>query len=281
MRIANPALLIGVGLLLCLGIAAVAGPALTPFQPSDDFVGLPLHPLMSHPPAWTNPMGTTIHAQDVYTEWVYSARYTLQIVFAAGLGSIALALLAGLTAGYFGGHIDDALTYVINLFLIVPPLPAIFVLLMGSTSPPIVPRIILLLALATWAPGARIIRSQMLTMRSQDFVLASVTLGESKVRIIAAEILPNLLNLILYLLVGTMLLTMVTEFNLEFLGVTGGGIGSDTGWGNLLWNASYDGEFIAGDWWVWGFPAIGIALSVASLVLINVGLDRLWRSDNH
>jgi ABC-type dipeptide/oligopeptide/nickel transport system permease subunit len=89
------------------------------------------------------------------------------------------------------------------------------------------------------------------------------------------EILPHLTGLILYLLVSTMLLTMVTEFNLEFLGLSGGGIGGNTGWGNLLWSASYDGEFVAGDWWVWGFPALGITSSVVSLVLINVGVDRL------
>jgi len=55
------------------------------------------------------------------------------------------------------------------------------------------------------------------------------------------------------------------------------GVNGNTGWGNLLWNTSYDGEFVAGDWWVWGFPVLGIALSVVSFVLINVGLDRLRR----
>jgi peptide/nickel transport system permease protein len=185
-----------------------------------------------------------------------------------------------MTAGYLGGRIDDSVTFVTNLFLIVPPLPAAFVLLLGSTSPPSLGKIILLLALATWAPGARIMRSQMLSVRTRDFVLAAVTCGERRWRLIAIEILPHLSGLVLYLLVNSVLLTMVTEFNLEFLGLFGanGDIAGNIGWGNLLWNASYDGELVAGDWWVWAFPALGIALSVVSLALINVGLDRLWRA---
>lgn len=172
------------------------------------------------------------------------------------------------------------MTVVTNLFLVIPPLPAIFVLLLGSTSPPTLAKIIVLLALATWAPQARIIRSQVLSVRTRDFVLAASACGERRWRVIVVEILPHVSSLALYLLVNTVLLTITTEFNLEFLGLTGanGNIIGSYGWGNLLWNASYDGEFVAGDWWVWGFPALGITMSVVAFVLIAVGLDGLRRA---
>lgn len=102
---ANSALVLGSALFLCLALIGAFGPAVTPLRPATGaFVGMPDHLLISHPPSWTAWMGTNIHAQDVYTLWVYGARVTLEVGFGAGSASLALALALGLSAGYLGDH---------------------------------------------------------------------------------------------------------------------------------------------------------------------------------
>jgi peptide/nickel transport system permease protein len=260
----NPPLILGFALLLLLVVAAILAPALARY-PVDEFFNQ-----AGAPPSPQHWMGLNDHAQDVFSQWVYSARYSLSVGFGAAFGSALLSIIIGISAGYAGGRLDNLLTFITNVSLIVPPFPLVYVLVTAAPSTGEL-RLILLLSLTTWGYGARILRSQTLSLRRRDFIDSAVVIGESAWNAVVREILPFLASLISFVFLNAVFFALLLEFNLEFVGEDVG----DVGWGMMLANAHYDAEFLAGYWWTWLFPALGIAATVASIVLINAGLDRL------
>ncbi len=120
-------------------------------------------------------------------------------------------------AGYLGGWIDDALGVVMNVFLVIPQLPLVIVIaaylpLKGA------PAMILVISLTSWAFGARVLRSQTLTLASRDFVQAALISGDSSWRIIFGEVMPNMISLIVSTFIFAFTGAILTEAGLEFLG---------------------------------------------------------------
>jgi peptide/nickel transport system permease protein len=218
-------------------------------------------------------MGTGTHGQDIFSEWVYGGRFSLAIGAVAGIGCTLVAVIVGVTAGYLGGWVDEVLSFITNLFLAVPPFPAIFVISFSFGVTGAWP-LIAVLTLMTWAYGASLLRSQTVSLRRREFVEAAASAGESVWRVMWYEVLPHLRGLMLFVLVSGVLVALTSEFGLEFLGwdslshsnALGGG------WGQILSNARYDNDIIAGFWWSWVFPGLGITLTSASLALIGAGI---------
>lgn len=260
----NPPLILGLLLLLILLGSALLAPKLAPYPQGKFF------PQLAQPPSPRHWMGLNDHSEDVFTQWLYSGRFSLTTGFSAAIGSALLSIVIGVAAGYLGGWIDDILTFFANVSLIIPPFPLIFVLVaaaQGTTQT----RLILLLALTTWGYGARVLRSQTLSLRRRDFIESAVMIGESAWSTVLREVMPFLASLVTFVFLNAVLFALLLEFNLEFVGEDIG----DLGWGMMLANAHYDAEFLAGYWWTWLFPALGIAAAVVSVVLINAGLDRV------
>ncbi|HZU13922.1 MAG TPA: ABC transporter permease [Chloroflexota bacterium] len=225
------------------------------------------------PPSVQHLMGTGTHSQEIFSEWIYAARYSLGIGFAAGLGTTILGAVIGITAGYVGGLLDDVISFVINLFLAVPPFPAIFVIAFSVGVVGAMP-LVIVLTLTTWAYGAGLLRSQTISLKQREFVQSAVAVGERPWSAMWHELMPHLRGLVLFVLVGAVLIALQTEFGLEFLGW---GVLADSnalggGWGAMLFNAHFDNDFAAGIWWTWVFPGLGITLTSASLALISSGV---------
>jgi peptide/nickel transport system permease protein len=132
--------------------------------------------------------------------------------------------------------------------------------------------IALVITFTSWAWGARVLRSQTLSMRSREFVTAARASGESRWRIIFAEIFPNEISIVAANFVSTTLYVILAEASLEFLGL---GDATTVSWGSLFYWAQKDDALFLGQWWWFVPPGLCIALLGAGLALINNGIDEV------
>ncbi len=246
-------------------VAAIVGPMLAPYSPSA------LSTAVLQPPSWSHLLGTTQTGQDVLSQLLAGTRSSLLVGFLAGGGATLLAIAIGLTSGYLGGLSDELLSTLSNVFIVIPGLPLLIVLagyLKGGSDLVIA----LVIAATSWAFGARILRAQTLSFRGRDFVLAARASGESTFRIIVTEILPNELGIIASGLLFSVILAILTQSSLAFLGL---GDPSSWSWGTMLYWAQNNEALTVGAWWWFIPPGLCIALFGAGLALCNFGIDEL------
>ena len=265
----SPLTVVGVVVFLIIALAALFGPLVTAYAPLDMLGPLGSAPSGSH---W---FGTNDIGQDVFSQVVYGARYSLVVGLAAGISITVLATVLGMTAGYVGGWLDDLLSMIMNIFLVVPQLPllvviAAYVPFKGNDPAGAAFTMIAVITLTGWAWGARVIRSQTLTLRSRDFVQASIVAGESKPRIIFSEIMPNMISLLANTVIMSSMGSILTEAALDYLGI--GSINQIT-WGTMLNTAQQRSTLYSGEWWCFVFPGLAISITVMSMILMNYGVD--------
>lgn len=268
----NPKITFGIAVIVIFVLIAIAAPLLTPYDPEARVVR-GIHP--SLPPSPAHLFGTTDTGQDMFSQVIYGARITLVIAFVATLGSTALQVFFGLTSAYFGGLIDDVLSLIINVFLVLPSLPLTIVLGALASAASVNKNevvIALVLLFTSWSYGARVLRSQTLSIKARDFVDAARTTGESAFRIIFAEILPNELALVASTFIGTFVYTIGAEVALEFLGL---GDPSQASWGSILFWAQNDSALPSGQWWLFVPAGVCLALFCGGLAFINFGIDEM------
>ncbi|MGK0360965.1 MAG: peptide/nickel transport system permease protein [Bradymonadia bacterium] len=222
------------------------------------------------PPSSAYWFGTTGQGQDVFAQTICGARMTLFVGFIVGLIVTFVGALVGIGAGFAGGKTDDAITVLINVFLVIPGLPLAVVL--AAWLPPGPGSLVFALAVTGWAWTARVLRSQTLAIRGKDFVKASVVAGESSARIVLREILPNMASLLASTFVGTTIYAIGAQVSLEFLGL--GDVGAVT-WGTNLYWATNDQALLTASWWTFVPTGLSIALVGFALAMINFGLDEV------
>ncbi len=189
-----------------------------------------------------------------------------------GVASTFIGILVGLASAYFGKFIDEALSLVTNVFLLLPGLPLLVIL--AAFLPPGLGTVILVLVVTGWAGSARVLRSQALSIRSKDFVAAAVVSGGERAgRIMFREILPNMASIVMGTLLACVIYGIGAQAGLEFLGL---GDVSTVSWGgnNLFW-AGNEGALLTGSWWVFVPSGVCIALVAFALALINYAVDEV------
>jgi peptide/nickel transport system permease protein len=256
---------IGLGIVGFFVFLAVVGPLLIHTDPTA-FTADQLQP-----PSWAHWLGTTQTGQDVFAQVVLGARATLLVGFATGIVATTLSVIIGLTAGYFGGVLDDFLSLFINIFLVMPALPLMIVLAGYVPVHGPLP-VALVISCTGWAWGARVLRSQTLSLRRREFIEAAHAGGERWHRIIFWEILPNEIAIVVSSLVFTIIFAILAEIGLEFLGLSDVTLNS---WGNMLYWASNNNALLVGAWWWFLPPGLCIALLGAGLAFINSGIDEI------
>lgn len=254
-----------VGLIL-LGIfilMAVIGPYITPYNPNATNFPYMLGPSPAHP------LGTTQNGGDVLSQLIYGTRVSVIVTFAVGAIATFLAMLIGITAGYLSGWVDEVLSFLTNVFLVLPGLPLLIVLASYAPGKGMT-LIVLIIGLTGWPWGARVLRSQVVTLRTRDFVTAAYLAGDSWMRIMAREIVPNMLSLVMANFLGASTAGLLAAVGLEFLGF---GNPNQISWGSMLYWAQNSSALLQGQWaWILA-PGLCIALFGMSLVLINFGFD--------
>jgi peptide/nickel transport system permease protein len=254
----------GAAIMLFFVALALVGPLLVSADPSA-FIGLP-----HQPPSAEHLFGTTGQGQDVLAQTIVGARTSLTVGFVTGFAVMAIGALVGMTAGFFGGLADDALSLLTNVFLIIPGLPMAVVIAAYLPAGPVT--IALVLIVTGWAWNARVLRSQMLSLREKDFVLAAIVSGEGSLRIIFREILPNMTSLLTSGFISATVYAIGAQVGLEFLGL---GDVSLVTWGTNLYWASNNAALLTGAWWTIIPTGVSVALVGFALVLINFAIDEI------
>jgi peptide/nickel transport system permease protein len=246
-------------------VLAVFAPILAPHSPTSTNFKPYANPSAAH---W---FGTTGNGQDVLSQVIYGARVSLLVGFAAGGLATLVAVTIGLVSGYRPGPVDEVLGFITNLALVIPGLPLMMVLaayLQGRS----VWTIVLVVALTSWATGARVVRSQASTLRARDYVAAAVFSGEGLFRVVFREILPNMTSLVAASFFGAATAAVLAEASLEFLGLGNPGTVS---WGTILYWAQQQNALLTGQWLLVLVPGLMIALLAVSFALVNFGVDAL------
>lgn len=261
----NPKALIGLLIMLFFTLVALFSPVLAPTDPQR-MVGRP-----HDAPSAEHIFGTSRQGQDIYSQVVHGTVTTLRVGFATGTIIMIIAIAIGLTAGFVGGVVDEVLSLITNIFLVLPGLPLIIVVA-AMLDKPGPDTIILVLSLTSWAYGARVLRSQTLALRNSDFIDAARVTGESTWRIIFVEILPNMTSLVVSSWIGAVLYAILAEAGLEFIGL---GNPNTVTLGTILYWAQNNQALLTGAWWTFVIPGSAIALIGLSLTLINYGIDEI------
>lgn len=218
--------MIGLVGLTILTLVVVGGPMI--IEPDLALRPQPLQVLQT--PSNDHLLGTDEVGRDIFARLIYAGRVSMVISFPAMLISVIIGTLFGISSGFFGGIVDQILMRIMDAIL---SLPSIFVLLIvGAVVRPSIPIIIAVLGFLNWVDIARILRSQVLSVRNRDFVEAARALGASQSRIILHHILPNVFSLILVAAPLVVARNILAESALSFLGL---GIQPPTPtWGNML-----------------------------------------------
>jgi len=256
---------IGLVLLGLITIVALFPAQIAPYDPLAATFEMQAGPSAEHL------LGTTQVGEDVFSQLVWGTQLTLLITVAVGLLVTLVAVVIGVSAAYIGGAVDGGLSLAIDIFLIIPTLPLLIVMssyLEGSGSI----AIIAVLCVTGWAFGARQLRAQGLSMRTADFLEAARARGERRAYIIAVEILPNMLSLIVACFLGVAVYTVATAAGLQFLGLGNSG---EITWGTMLHFAQQNGALESGNpFWALG-PGAAVAVLGTAFALLNYAFDEI------
>jgi peptide/nickel transport system permease protein len=224
-------------------------------------------------------LGTDELGRDIWSQFVYGARTSLIVGLTAALMSVVIGTLVGLVSGFKGGLTDEALMRFNDFLLVIPFLPFILVILIivelshavAWANTELI--IIVLLGVLSWNGIARVIRSQVMTVKHRLFVEASRGLGASDRHIIYKHILPNVMGLVYANLALTVPGAILTEAALSFLGF---GDPSVVSWGTVVSASAFATTSSLGFAWWWFLPpGLAIALLSTSFVLVGFSLDSI------
>lgn len=254
---------LGVGFVALLAVVAVAAPLLAPEDP----IRQSLRGRLS-PPTWEGTdrrahlLGTDHLGRDVLSRVIYGSRVSLVIGFSSVLVGGILGSAAGLMAGFSRRRMDAIIMTLADAQLAFP-----FILLaigIIAVLGPSFPTLVVVIGLSGWVSYARILRAQVLVVRSREFVEAIHALGGSFVRVVLRHVLPNVLSSIVVIATLELARAIVLEATLSFLGL---GIQPPTpSWGGMVQEGR---EYLDSAWWISTFP--GVVLMVTSIVVSRTG----------
>src|SRR6185312_2316703 len=205
-----------------------------------------------------------------YSLLIYGARQSLQIAVIAGFFATVLSVLIGVSAAYLGGVVDDVLSLLTNVVLIIPSFPLIVILAKYAGQSNTV--LIIVLVVTGWSYGANQMRAQALSLRNREFLESARVRGERRSYIIVFEMLPTMSSLIVANFLGAALYSVGAAAGLQFLGL---GDTSHDSWGLMLyWAHSQEALQTGSPWWALA-PGLAIALLGASFALMNYAFDEI------
>jgi peptide/nickel transport system permease protein len=235
------------------------------------------------PPSSAHIFGADELGRDVLNRTVHGARISMTIGLMATLITVVVGTLVGIIAGYVGGAVDNVLMRISDFFLVLPTFVLAIILapviievvgvdaeILGIRATLMV--IVIVIGLTSWATTARIIRSQVLSLKGRMFVDRARVIGAGPGRIMVGHILPNVMNLIVAQAVLTFAVAVFTETTLSFIGL---GDPFQPSWGEILNSAQTSGAPGLGAWWYIAPPAISVVLVVLAFTLVGNALDDL------
>ncbi|MPZ65831.1 MAG: ABC transporter permease subunit [Pseudonocardiaceae bacterium] len=249
----------GGAILVFVVLMALLAPVLTPYE-LDARGGAPFRP-----PSGSHLLGTNDVGRDILTDLVYGSRVSVVVGFVVALVATVTGTLVGTVAGYFGGAVDNVAMRLVDLSIALPFLPLLIVLAaflgtnLGIT--------IFVISLVLWARPARVLRSQVLSVKERGDVQAARAMGGRPRHILRRHVLPGIAPLIIAQFVQAATIAILIEASLAFLGL---GDPTRISWGTMLYYASSRGAFLT-DAWMWWVVPPGLAISAVAVGFAFVG----------
>jgi peptide/nickel transport system permease protein len=265
-RLRSLNLWLGAAIVLGVALCALFAPWLAPHDPLDQDL---LH--MLSPPAWMAggdiafPLGTDSLGRDVLSRLLYGSRIALSVAVIAAFGAGVFGSLLAIVAGYFGGWVDRAISYLVDLWMSFPPVVLSLVLMVSLGVG--IENVILSIVLVDWTRFCRVVRAEVMVVRQRDYVLAAQLMNFSHLRIMLREILPAALPLMITLFSLEMGVAITVEALLSFIGLSVPA--NVTAWGVMIADARISmHESMSGLL----FPVLAIVITVLGCNLLGDGL---------
>lgn len=255
---------VGALLLFAIVFACVVLPALLGLDPTTT------HPAARHlAPSFAHPVGTDALGRDLFARVLLGGRTSLAIGLAATASAVGIGVLVGSVAGLYGGWIDELLMRGVDFLYSVPYmfLVILVMLLFSDTARGDPVPIFLALGLVQWLTMARIVRGQVLSLRSQDYVLAARALGAGDGAVLLRHLLPNTLGPIVVYATLTVPTVIILESFLSFLG-----LGVALSWGRLVAEGVAVVNPLQSFWWLLVWPGAFLAATLMALNFLGDGL---------
>ncbi|UCG25397.1 MAG: ABC transporter permease [Chloroflexota bacterium] len=260
------AAIIGGSLILILVLTAIFANQISPYDPTER-VGTPFEA-----PSAEHKLGTNDIGQDILSELIYGTRVSLIVGFATAMFAIFIGTTVGLLAGYYR-RADSILMRVVDIILVIPFLPLL--ILLAAYLGRSMFNTVIIIGLLIWAGSARVIRSQVLTLSKQEYVLAARAVGATDRHIIFRHILPQVTLLAIGQFVLVVSTAILLEAALSFLGL---GDPIQKSWGTVLYWAQVRGAFLTPAWSWWVMPP-GLLIVAAALGFALIGFSLEQRVD--
>ena len=242
----QPMLLTGLAILGAFVAMALLAPLVAPYDPIYQDAAVKLQP-----PSLAHPFGTDNFGRDVLSRVIWGARIDLQIAVIGVIFPFLIGTAIGTMAGFFGGWVDALFMRIIDVVLAFP-----FLVLMLSIIAILGPGLgsfYIAMALVGWVSYARLIRAQILVLKTQDFAVAAASLGFSRLRIMFRHLLPNALAGSLVFVMSDAVLVLLNGAAISYLGL---GVQPPVAeWGVMVAEAQ---GFITQAWWITLFPGLAI-----------------------
>lgn len=251
--------LIGTCLIVFFVFVAIFAPWIAPYDP---FARVDA-PFLS--PSGAHLLGTNDIGQDIFSELVYGTRISLLMGVVSALVATFVGAAIGITAGYFGGRVDAILMRIVDIALTIPMLPLQIVLaaFLGSSYW----NIILVIGLLSWASPARVVRSQVLTVKNRGYIQAVQCLGGKPFYIMTRHVLPQTISIIISQFILLSSRAILMETSLSFLGL---GDVTQKSWGIILYYAQAKSAFLTNRWVWWILPP-GLLITLLVIAFTYVG----------
>jgi dipeptide transport system permease protein len=267
-RWAEPRLLIGGGFILLLLLVAIFAPLIAPKDPLEQDLMSALQPPIGLPGADAgNLLGTDDLGRDVLSRLIYGSRVALFVAVIAASLAGAIGATLGLLAGWYRGAVDVAISRLVEIWMAFPPvlLSILLVAVLGSGLHSVIAAIVII----DWTRFCRVIRAETMSQAAKDYVTAAETVGFSRFTILAKEIVPNVLPIIITLLSLEMGIAVIVEAILSFVGLS---TSSDVPtWGGMI---AQGRQILHEGWWVLAAPLAALFATVLAFNLLGDGLQR-------
>ena len=261
---ANPIGIVGLAMLAFFLAIAIFCPVLSPYDPRETVGGF------LGPASGAHIFGTDQIGRDILSRVLYGTRISLLIGVTAAAISVFIGTSVGLVAGYFGKAPGEFLMRFTDMFLVMPQLPLMIILaaLLGRS----LFIIMVVVGVTSWPWMARIIRSEVLSLKRRPFVQRATVIGCSDFYLIRKHILPNVMPLITANAILTIPWAIVSESTLSFIGL---GDPTATSWGGILSGAFNNSAITLGLWYWFIPPGLAIVLLSLSFALIGHVMDEV------